>query len=502
MLTTQTHDPVVSIADAMRHGDPDGIADALRAEGVVLSGPITFLRTIEAALDELPRLLEQESVDEAARAHSVALLAASLSPAVRAEYPASLRAVASLIPGDVLDELHNSPSPHARAGASLLSELLAAHPDPVGEEPPPAQIPAPPAHVPAAPDDAPIVAPDVALQATEADVDENDTSIDAILRRRPVESIALLWTSLPTRSGSEQVEILGHLRRIDEAALAVLARFGVRAADAERRVVALTALGDLAAESDRPLLTAAGDPSPDVRLAALRALERRGGSGGLDAAAGRVLDPRPDVREAAVAVLQITADVRAVPHLMTAAADPVESVQRRARDAIASMASMEVIDLITPALRSPETEDVAFDLLVEIGEAATESVIGAIDGADQRVRDRIGEILRITGGARRVRALLSDPDPVRRRRAVEAVAAIGGREATHTLLGMLQDPERDIRLCAVELLAQRQDPTIADELALMSLSEPDPFVRAAINEAIGELTHASRGASRPEEPNG
>jgi HEAT repeat protein len=496
MLSTATQDSVVSIADAIRRGDPDSIAETLRAEGVDAPAPRSFVHIVGVALAALARLLEQDSGQEAAQAHSVALLTASLPPAVRAECAVVLRKVAALFPDDILDELHASPSPHVRAGAGLLAELLASDddPQPVGEEPPPWRET--------------IVVADESPDAAETNGDAGvggdlPADLDSIARRRPTESVALLWMSLRSSSPSVRHDILRRLRAIDEPALRVLARFGVGSADADQRVVSVTALADLTDESDEPLLAATGDPSPDVRLAALRAIERRGClDGGVDAASRRVLDPRPDVREAAVAVLQAARNLRTVPHLLTAAADPVESVRRRARDAIKSMATTPVIDLITPGLRSLDTEQVAFELLVELGEAATDSVIDSIEGASSTLRGRIGEILRATGGARRVRALLSDPDATRRARAADAVAAIGGREATEILLGILQDPDCDVRVRAVELLAERSDPGIADELALTGLSEPDRRVVAAINRAVRQLTHATPDASGPEDPNG
>ena len=224
-----------------------------------------------------------------------------------------MRTVASLISEGALDELHVSPSPHARAGARLLAELLAGNSLPAGEEPPPWHSTAeaapslqstPSAEASPSAEAAPSAeaSPSVeAICATEADAVPT-AHIDAIAQRRPTESVALLWTSLPTSPASMRGEILRRLREIDEAALRELTRFGVRTADVGQRVVALTALGDLTDESDEPLLAATDDPSPDVRLAALRALERRGSHSGLDAASRRILDPRPDVREAAVAV--------------------------------------------------------------------------------------------------------------------------------------------------------------------------------------------------------
>src|SRR5206468_2915521 len=99
--------------------------------------PRSFVHIVGVALDALAHMLQQDSEDEPERSHSVALLAASLPPAVRAECSASLRTVASLISEAALDELHVSPSPHARAGARLMAELLAGNSLPAGEEPPP-----------------------------------------------------------------------------------------------------------------------------------------------------------------------------------------------------------------------------------------------------------------------------------------------------------------------------------------------------------------------------
>jgi HEAT repeat protein len=319
-----------------------------------------------------------------------------------------------------------------------------------------------------------------------------------LAERAPAEAMSVLWSALPGCSAPVRTDIVQRLRAKDEHALRVLMRAGLHAAAPGQRIVALAVLGEFTDEPAGPLLEALADPSHNIRLTALRALARRSSTEVIDAIGGRVLDPHPEVRDAAVSVLRTINDPSALRYLLMAAGDPVDGVREAARSAITGTATPYVVDFVVRALDAPALEATAAEVLVELGDAATPVLLTAIEGADARRRQRIGELLQAIGSARQVRDGLADTDPVIRRRAADAVAAMGGRDATATLLGLLHDPEPAVRSRVVELVAEIDDAGAADELALASLREPHPAVAAAMRGAAARMTGGSGRPSRQE----
>jgi HEAT repeat protein len=325
-----------------------------------------------------------------------------------------------------------------------------------------------------------------ALQSSSTEAARRAVAVLAALR--PTEAMCALWASLPGAPSEVQADIVGRLREINLDALRFLVRVSLQSRSRDQRIAGLTALGDLADEAIEPALEALADPAAEVRIAALRAVARRPQPGLIDDVGRRVSDPRPDVRSLAVSVLSDSHDSRGLTYLLAAAADADESVRRSARDAIRSMTCPEVIDRVVRALSAQRTEEVASSLLVELGGAATDDLLGAIESAAPRTRERIGEVLRATGAGRRIQILLCDPDPARRRCAVDGVGAMGGREAPQTLLAMLDDPEPGVRALAGELLGELGDASVTEELAFARVREPDRGVAEVLGEALRRLT--------------
>ncbi|MCB9867649.1 MAG: HEAT repeat domain-containing protein [Phycisphaerales bacterium] len=75
-------------------------------------------------------------------------------------------------------------------------------------------------------------------------------------------------------------------------------------------------------------------------------------------------------------------------------------------------------------------------------------------------------------------AALATADRACKRQIVEALAAIGGAEATTVLLAVAHDEDVAVRLCAAHALAAAEDPSAEDAL-LTALADEDPGVRRA-----------------------
>jgi HEAT repeat protein len=467
--TSMSEDHVVRIADAVRRGDPQTIVEALGVStGTAPAEPLDPFAVARAALSALGDLIGESTVDAGHWSYAIALMAAGMAPARRTQCHRELHAIARKMPAEHIEWLTSSASPQARVGANILAGLcsevidasICTSQDTAGEEPPP--WPEPVADVP------------LGTRSTE-------------------QRVAVLWVSMLGQSIDKQREIAERIREIDQATLRELVRTAVGGPSLDQRLSGLIGLGELRDEPADPLVAALGDPMPDVRIAALSAIGRRGDAGLADAVAARISDPRPDVRELAIDVVARNRQVRALPDLLNAADDPVEGVRRAARDAICSMASHDVLEQIVRALRSPATEEVARDVLVELGDAATDAVIAAIEDAAPRTRERIAEVLRATGAARRVLELLHGLDPVQRRLAAGAVVVMGGRDAAQTLLGLLEDPDHDVRARAASLLGEIADQSVTEPLGLARMREPHRDVCAAMDAALRKLATVTEG---------
>ena len=319
-------------------------------------------------------------------------------------------------------------------------------------------------------------------------IDVASRAADVLSRVLPAEAaVGVLWQSLPHLSDRLQEEILGRLQEIAPATLDLLARVAAAGSDVEARSVALLALRGSQPERLGTLVTALADPAPAVRRAALRSLARRWDPNAFDAVAVCCTDPRPDVRAWAVALLHAARDDRALPHLVVAAADPVDEVRRAARDAVRSMASGDAVDRIIRMLDDETTASTAEAVLADISAAIAPRLVRRLDDLGEDGVRRAGALLRSSGSGAPIRAALRDSDPAERRRAAQALALMRGREAVPELIELFDDPDPDVRIAAVDLIAAAGEAGAAEQLALFELRELDPRVRTTIRRARNVL---------------
>ncbi len=236
----------------------------------------------------------------------------------------------------------------------------------------------------------------------------------------------------------------------------------LRSGNAQLRAASVQALGRLeAAETTGLICGMLGDKQWEVRLEAASALGKMKNSEALEPLAKALEDMDADVREAAAISLGKIRDRRSIPPLVLALKDEVTSVRR-----IAS-ASLSRID--PDWITLPETREAAEKLKV------------AIQDADPAVRYFVAQFL-INLGELPADALAGyAPDehmgsPAEKRK----------RMAAGMFIGLLEDPDRDIRQAAAEALGQLGGAR-AQQALTRRLGDPDGDVVAATKMALQAL---------------
>jgi len=476
-------DHVVRLCDAIRTKDDSTLTRVLSDAKIdAPDDPLAAaFRHLAAALNDAPL---------AERVVPALLMLGSLPPATVAGHRPTLRAIVGALPPDGVRDAEHSPRPHVRAGAVVANGLLAGD-GPIPEDAIAERLDARPAET--EPDD---VARITALWSDDASVVAG--ALLDVGTWPPATALALLWTTLPDLADDAAAIAAERIREIDERALSLLTRSAIARGgecDLLRATSALSVLSD----ASEPLVDALSHPSTPVRLRALRALARRDGA--LDAIGSRVRDAAPEVRHEAVGVLAMRKDPNGAVHLLDASADPVPSIAAAARAALRRLASSALIEQLVDALDDAERSAAAADVLTELAEHARGSLLERIGDSTGLARERMVQILRRTGAERRLVELLDDPHPIARSRAAEAIAALDGPNAATTLRPLLHDPEPELRARVAALIAETGDTSVADELSIVYLEEPDPRVRDAITDALRQLkrtdTHAAQGSTGP-----
>jgi HEAT repeat protein len=281
-----------------------------------------------------------------------------------------------------------------------------------------------------------------------------------------------------------------------------------RAPDASQRLLDVRAL----AERDGALpdlLAASEDPSPEVAMAALELLGRRGTPHEAAALRARLLDADPGLVPAIARALRALGDREAVTVCTRALDDPAVNRRLAAARALAVIADPSVADALRAATADPISgvRYAALQALARLGAspASAEACARALHDTSPAVRMAgLRALARVTGEPRGYidDALITDPDTeVRRELArltarlvpvhaasllsdrayrVRAVAARhAGRRARDRLVAMvIDDPAPKVRLEAARALAALADPVTLDAL-IAAQADSDALVRAA-----------------------
>jgi len=184
-----------------------------------------------------------------------------------------------------------------------------------------------------------------------------DGLIEALAERRDAPArIAMQLDRVAPRADARLVPLLGHPESVVRC---YAARLLSRSDSAQLRHV----------------LELSDDPSPRVRVAALRALESTSAISALKTSLRRLDDPHPRVRAQACRTASAISPTSAAGFVAPALRDESWEVRQAAQTALVRAGSRAVVDAVVPLLDDddPETRSLAETILQEIGETPERS---------------------------------------------------------------------------------------------------------------------------------
>ena len=241
-------------------------------------------------------------------------------------------------------------------------------------------------------------------------------------------------------------------------------QYALRHPEANVRMAAAEALGQIGDAAVPGLLDTLYDPNPDVRATVAEALGQIG-----DAAVPGLLDtlrdPSPDVRMAAAEALGQIGDVKAVPGLLDTLRDPDPDVRTTVAKALGQIGDVAAVPGLCEVLGDPyiDVRYCAAEALGEIQDVA--ALPGLLDA-------------------------LHDPDPDVRMAAAEALGEIQDVAAVSGLLHTLRDLKRDVHKAAAEALGKIKDAAAVPELVI-ALRDPDVDVRKVVISVLEQIGDAA-----------
>jgi len=245
---------------------------------------------------------------------------------------------------------------------------------------------------------------------------------------------------------------LGKIRQ-SKARASLIAR--LRDEDIDVCVDAATALGQIGNPDDASALiqAAQGDPSGEVRIAAIEALGNMVGAEATNALA-RLAKTRP-------AGLEMLED---------GDWDPWWDMQLKAIRSLGRIGSASAVPVLVGLLESEDVDDIESEIFNSL------AMIGG-DGESYLV------------------ARLSDAGPRQRRRIARALPLCKTPEAWKALLDSLKDGDADVRVAVVESLERFPDLQAFEGLLLVLVQDSDPRVRAVAVNPLARLEGKSSNGS-------
>jgi HEAT repeat protein len=247
-------------------------------------------------------------------------------------------------------------------------------------------------------------------------------------------------------------------------------------------------------QTRKELQKARQDPVPEVRNAAMEALESLGES--LDVLLPGLEDSDPDTRaRAAQAVAKLAAeqDNPSVVQKLLAIAlhDDEEKVREQVIASLKRYWAGAAADQLTPLLQRKPDESrwpLLFRPIIRIFSKDRPKETGQ----DVWTRKRVVEALGHLGGSQVVEALvnaLEDPEPSIRREVIKALGKLAALRALDPILKRLKaERERDVRIQIADTLALLGDPKAVDPLLAAWKGEVDGEARRHLEKAIKLLS--------------
>ncbi len=276
------------------------------------------------------------------------------------------------------------------------------------------------------------------------------------------------------------------------------------------------------------------DPNKLIRGATLSALQRMDGPIDIEQVTGLLRDPEIDVlnraidvvikanhpetmkylidvlkdenenaRRAAVEVLNEVGNAQSVKYLLGSLKDSDWWVRSRAADALGKIGGPKVIDAVLQLVRDKD-EDIrraAIEILNQTkDERAVDSLIQATRDPDWWVSERAIDALAEIGSKRalpRLMEMLNAPGNIKATPiVVRALGKLGDGKLVDTLLPLVQRPEREIRIEAIQALSRLADDSRADQVRSelqAQMSSPDQTISRMAAAAVTELDNRIAG---------
>ena len=204
-------------------------------------------------------------------------------------------------------------------------------------------------------------------------------------------------------------------------------------------------------------------------------------------------DENEYARRSAVEVLNEIAEPDSIRHLLNAIEDDDWWVRSRASDALATIGGPKVMDAVLQLIRD-QNENIrrsAIEILNQTkDERAVKHLIDATTDDDWWVRERAADALGEIGDAKALPALLKmlGGDPRSVPAALRAIGKLGNDQALSQLLPMIERPEKEIRIEAVnavsKLTSQKTADTIKAKLQPLMSGSDETIARIATDAIV------------------
>lgn len=245
------------------------------------------------------------------------------------------------------------------------------------------------------------------------------------------------------------------------------------------------------------IIAALGDPEPDVRTLACRALARIGATAGVPALFERLADKSAAVAQAAQAAISALGSADTHRLAMAYARDSAPEVRRAALRILATFGDEEALPLLLEAARGSDTRlaDVAVGgLALLTSSEALEALLEAAQASEDTKRAAAMRGLGRTESTdprviRTLMAGLRDTRPWVRYYAAQALGRRNAEDITDALVALLADPAGQVRVAAVEALSSVDEPAAFEALARAEQTG-DPDMRRAALVALSHSRHA------------
>lgn len=325
--------------------------------------------------------------------------------------------------------------------------------------------------------------------------DDSEDVRRAAIEQLPVldrpEAAARLVAALQKETGRNRAAAAHAARGMEGPAVDGPLREALTDADPWVRYFAIDSLsrhGDAAAAA-RLRAMAAGDPAPQVRIAAVAALGALDPDAAVAMADGLLDGPEDDAICAVLTTIAPVHDARVDRLFERALHSPHASVRHAAVDGLARRRSTEAVGLLAWSARmtdSPAQASATLEALTAIARAnagaASDSAVAALleVGTDPSRRADVVALLARLGSSAvpAIARALADPRIGTRLAAVESLARMRQPEASAALSAALGDADASVRGAAITGFGRLGTPAVASAIARLRDRDPDAGVRA------------------------